>query len=191
MSGRNVLDEVRYIGGVDKEIMKGGRGRLLSLLTQLLDSLWSFNCNSTPIFINLPLTSQGDRIQTLTRISPDDWLDTATPRGHSTKKDCSFFPPPAFPLSFVTAFSVCSCCYPQHHKYCLLLYRFLQPLLSPSYDKSCFFPSEFLLSFRCWSDTAPSFSVWWAAPQGSDRVISLKMDWHQKEMMDCGHISSI
>lgn len=53
---------------------------------------------STSIFINLLLASQGDRIQALTRISPQiDWYCSA--QGTLGKK-ASF--PPLFPLSFLT-----------------------------------------------------------------------------------------
>lgn len=54
---------------------------------------------STSIFINLLLASQGDRIQALTRISPQiDWYCSA--QGTLGKKALAF--PPSFPLSFLS-----------------------------------------------------------------------------------------
>lgn len=56
------------------------------------------NFNSTSIFINLLPASQGDRIQTLTRISPQ--IDLILPHpGDTPQKRDPVFPPP-FPLHF-------------------------------------------------------------------------------------------
>ena len=104
--------------GVDRESIRVG-SRLLTPQppTPLLCPLSSCgsNFNSTSVFINPLLASQGDRIQTLTRISPPDWLDTATPRGHSTKKETHFFFSPPFPPLSHQLLSYLSCSCPLHH----------------------------------------------------------------------------
>lgn len=165
MSARDTLDKVRASGG------GGQTGPPFCPPAHCCASLSSCGSNfhSTSVFINLLLASQGDRIQTLTRISPPDWLDTATPRGHSTKKkkgDPLFFtsfsplftstcfpPPPAFALYIICP----SISYPL----LLLPLFYLHPSFHPSIlHLILFFPRASLLVSQLseWHSTS-SFSV--------------------------------
>lgn len=178
MSGRNIWPRSEVFG-VDKEsIRMGSKLLLLPSPKPLLCPVSSCasNFNSTSVFINLLLTSQGDRIQTLTQISAPDWLDTATPRGHITKKEAHIFSP-SFHFSL---FSIS----PALALYVLCPSIFLNPQL--------LLLRLYLLSSSCPSSTSscvslcmpPCQSAVWVTfhlllhcdgqtPSGSDRVICL------------------
>lgn len=189
-SARDTLGKVRGSErGIGGEWGEGGCCLPLpqSIVVPPLSSCGS-NFNSTSVFINLWLASQGDRIQTLTRISPPDWLDTATPRGQ--KKETHFFSPPSFPPPSLLLASYLRCLCPLHH----LSFHFLSsppPLpslcsnhlsLHPSSTSSCFFFfSPPALSVSCLSDIPPPPSAWWTGAAGFWRSNLLtKTGRHQK-----------
>ena len=168
--------------GVDRESIRVG-SRLLTPQppTPLLCPLSSCgsNFNSTSVFINPLLASQGDRIQTLTRISPPDWLDTATPRGHSTKKETHFFfssfPPPFTSTSFLS-FSLLlpSTSYVLPFLLSPLSPLVLHPSLHTSTTSSCFSPCVPSCQSAVWATFHLPFQHDGQAPPGSDGVICLQ-----------------
>lgn len=177
MSGRDTLGKVRGIGSGSGEHQR----RLLPstpphCCTPL--SSCASNFNSTSIFIRLLLPSRGDRIQTLTRISPPDWLDTATPRGHATKKRRSrhtfflllyppftstcFLSPVLLPsTSCVLPFLIPSSSLPP-----FLPPFYLHPSLCPSSTSSCFSLRVPPCQSAVWATLPLLLSAWWTGAAG-------------------------
>lgn len=179
MSGRDTLGKVSVIG-VDRESIRVG-SRLFTPLppTPLLCPLSSCgsNFNSTSVFINLLLASQGDRIQTLTRISPLDWLDTATPRGHSTKKETHFFlllSPPYTSTCFLSFLPLPSTSYVLPFLPSPLPPLVLHPSFHTSTTSSCFSPCVPSCQSAVWATFHLLFQHDGQAPPGSDGVICLQ-----------------
>ena len=174
--------------GVDRESIRVG-SRLLTPQppTPLLCPLSSCgsNFNSTSVFINPLLASQGDRIQTLTRISPPDWLDTATPRGHSTKKETHFFfllLSPPFHINFFLIFPALALYIICPSLSSLSSFSLGSPSLAPYiHHLILFFPMRAFLSVSCLSNIPPPLSAWWTGAAGFWRSNLLtKTGWHQK-----------
>lgn len=178
MSGRHIWPRSEVFGVDTESISRESKLLLLPSPKPLLCPVSSCasNFNSTSVFINLLLTSQGDRIQTLTQISAPDWLDTATPRGHTTKKEAHIFPPPFISACFLYLLLLpsMSCVLPFFLNPQLLLLH-LYPLSSscPSSTSSC----VSLCVPPCQSAVWVTFHLLLhcdgQTPTGSDRVICL------------------
>lgn len=141
------MAKVRRIGTEWGEHKKGKQTAHSSIPHPIVCPLSSCasNFNSTSIFINLLLASEGDRIQTLTRISPQ--IDLILPHpGDTTKKRRPTFFSPAFPPFYYNLFPIsCAlalnimCPSISYPIFRLLLPQFcLLPLLCSSSTSSCF-----------------------------------------------------
>lgn len=123
-------------------------------------------------------------------LAPPDWLDTTTPRGHSTKKETHFFPSSSplhfnpFPISYTLALYIMCPSIP-YPLLLLLLFLFTAvpapSLTCPSLRLILFFPEHAFLSVSCQRDISPPPSVWWAGATGFwwSNLLT-KTAWHQK-----------